>query len=196
MIRFYLRQQGPESSDPSDSDEPRTSRYLDFVNRRHSPAAVFKLLHPLHHLRDASFFGVYLSHTLNPAILRVLDECTSGSLNRYLLHTSAYLLEPSTLDLKHLLPRRENRKWEGVRKRKAVDDDLRFVRSRGISLVVDTENVADVRWLLSNGGAYGTAIIILLEGAAIPWREVIDDVSWLAPTFYSCFPLLKIRFSS
>jgi hypothetical protein len=83
---------------------------VDFVNTLFSPSVVFKLLHALYHLREASIGKITIEHPLNPAILSMLDEWSlmdiaNGDPSSYRLHTYGYNLAPDLHNLDNLLLR-------------------------------------------------------------------------------------------
>jgi hypothetical protein len=167
------------------SRQPRRN-CVDFLNTLHNPATVYRLLHPLYHLREVSIGELILEHRLNPAIVGLLNEWCLDSGSRepapFRLHARENNLNPDLRNLEHLLRRETAEKCNGRegRKRRA-DGCVGFVHALRIDYGVywhPTVPIHEVQWLLSNGGTYCREASVCVKWDR-QWRELIVNVSGL-----------------
>lgn len=174
----------------------RRSNCVDYLNLLYSPATVYKLLHPLYHLREVSIGELNLAHHLNPAIVELLDEWLLDIGNRepanFRLHACTYNLKPDLGNLEHLLRMETGEKWWNGRKRRADGSVGGFVHSHKIAYCEYWDAIITIQqaeWLLSNGGTYCREACVSVKWDR-QWRELIVNVSFTI-LCHHLFPIIS-----
>jgi len=165
-------------------------RLLDLFNRLYTPEMVFKLLHPLHHLRDAAFNSLHFSvMAFNPAILRLLNDWAMEGKWKYTLFCADYELDaelgPSDA-LEWLVPIVAKKEENGRGQREYKEGIECFIRTRRIS-ATDTKTT-DLHQLLrriSNVSRYCRSVSIRAMRFDGPQLDAIIEASPIAVLPYN-----------